>query len=711
MKNASGCARIMFFLIFTFLFPPFAFAASPVLFYSDLESGPKTGGQDNKGVFVTIWGKNFGSSRGSSYVAIGGGQADNYPVWTDTKISFQLGANAATGNITVTTSEGTSNGLPFTVRNGNIYFVDINVAGPGSGTYANPWKSPASWNNAAVAGDTCYFRAGTYGNTNYVGSGWYAVIGIDKGGTSGNPIAWVGYPGETATWNATGGGVEIVFRWTGNTMRFVTIAQMTMVANGECVSNNESGGSDDVRVVGNVCTGVLEGVYAPIDMNCHRVKILGNEIKNSGRLPIENQLHGIYVNYGSSDFEVAWNYLHDNRMGHQIQVHTDHAQRDGWVFTGSIHDNILTASDRSYARGINIGETDDGTTIDIYNNLIYHCGGGFSGICVYSGHIHMFNNTLYDLDADAVPIILNGEFSHGYTFTRTGEIRNNIIYNTGGNDYIVAINGNATMNDMTISRNCYYGIGNGPSQDSSPVNADPRLVNLVTSDFHLQSTSPCKDVGYNTASIVTKDHDGLSRPLGAGVDIGAYEYPLLTIVTSSLPNGIVNQAYSQNLEAEGGDIPYFWEIIDGPLPAGFSLSANTGVISGTPAVSETASFTVRVTDNNAEAVSKGLSIIINSTTTEPEAPIIGGVGGGGGGGGCFIATAVYGTYDAKEVVILRQFRDKYLLTNPLGRAFVKSYYEISPPIAEYIKKRVVNQKAAKVIINPFLFLIETIMNN
>jgi len=51
---------------------------------------------------------------------------------------------------------------------------------------------------------------------------------------------------------------------------------------------------------------------------------------------------------------------------------------------------------------------------------------------------------------------------------------------------------------------------------------------------------------------------------------------------------------------------------------------------------------------------------------------------------CFIATAAYGTPMAKEVEILREFRDKYLMTNPVGKALVEFYYWMSPPIAEFI---------------------------
>jgi hypothetical protein len=55
-----------------------------------------------------------------------------------------------------------------------------------------------------------------------------------------------------------------------------------------------------------------------------------------------------------------------------------------------------------------------------------------------------------------------------------------------------------------------------------------------------------------------------------------------------------------------------------------------------------------------------------------------------GGGLCFIATAAYGTPMAEEIQILREFRDEFLLTNPVGEAFVEFYYRISPPIAEFI---------------------------
>jgi hypothetical protein len=54
------------------------------------------------------------------------------------------------------------------------------------------------------------------------------------------------------------------------------------------------------------------------------------------------------------------------------------------------------------------------------------------------------------------------------------------------------------------------------------------------------------------------------------------------------------------------------------------------------------------------------------------------------GPGCLIATAAYGTPMAEEIQILRDFKDKYLLTNPVGQALVDVYYRVSPPMAEFI---------------------------
>lgn len=55
------------------------------------------------------------------------------------------------------------------------------------------------------------------------------------------------------------------------------------------------------------------------------------------------------------------------------------------------------------------------------------------------------------------------------------------------------------------------------------------------------------------------------------------------------------------------------------------------------------------------------------------------------GGGCYIATAVYGSYDAPEVLTLRHFRDNTLHPHWWGRLFIRTYYLLSPPVAERLK--------------------------
>ncbi len=80
------------------------------------------------------------------------------------------------------------------------------------------------------------------------------------------------------------------------------------------------------------------------------------------------------------------------------------------------------------------------------------------------------------------------------------------------------------------------------------------------------------------------------------------------------PAGVVGVAYSTTLTASGGTAPLVWSLASGSLPAGLSFNAATGVISGTPASTGTATFVVRAIDSSAlpYAVTANESITITA---------------------------------------------------------------------------------------------------
>ncbi|MFW5872212.1 MAG: PolC-type DNA polymerase III, partial [bacterium] len=53
--------------------------------------------------------------------------------------------------------------------------------------------------------------------------------------------------------------------------------------------------------------------------------------------------------------------------------------------------------------------------------------------------------------------------------------------------------------------------------------------------------------------------------------------------------------------------------------------------------------------------------------------------------GCYIASAIYGSYEAPEVLVLRNFRDTILKKCLLGRLFIAFYYTTSPRVAKILK--------------------------
>ncbi len=97
---------------------------------------------------VTITGSRFGSTRGSSFVSFNGAHPSTYNSWSDTSIRCVAPAGTPSGPVTVTTSDGTSNPVLFTVANQSWYLAEGCTGSNSSGSFEtwilvqNPSASP-----------------------------------------------------------------------------------------------------------------------------------------------------------------------------------------------------------------------------------------------------------------------------------------------------------------------------------------------------------------------------------------------------------------------------------------------------------------------------------------------------------------------------------------------------------------------------------------
>ncbi len=157
----------------------------------------------------------------------------------------------------------------------------------------------------------------------------------------------------------------------------------------------------------------------------------------------------------------------------------------------------------------------------IRNNVFSNIKHGF-GVQLYPGtmsDVSVLNNTFVGGNADH-----EGQIIIGATFSNT-EIRNNIFYQPNG----AGIQGYKFGGTMTVSNNLTTGAAitsrsmSGLTLSNNLVGKDPAFVSVSTGDFHLSSASPARDVGLAMAQVPV-DFDGCSRPRGAGVDLGAFEY-------------------------------------------------------------------------------------------------------------------------------------------------------------------------------------------
>ena len=89
------------------------------------------------------------------------------------------------------------------------------------------------------------------------------------------------------------------------------------------------------------------------------------------------------------------------------------------------------------------------------------------------------------------------------------------------------------------------------------------------------------------------------------------------VITGALPAGTAGVAFAAGLTVAGGTPAYTWSVSNGSLPAGLTLAATTGVISGTPNAGGTANFTLTATDNSIPAQTATFPVSLPIVTPAP----------------------------------------------------------------------------------------------
>jgi hypothetical protein len=440
--------RLKLLLAITLFAGSTAFAQqAPVLFFTDLTDGPNTGNSDTThgstgGAYVTLYGNfldNFSSVQlnGSSCLTV----VSNPSQWLwYERMVVKLGTSCATGNFTVTTSAGTSNGVPFTVRTGGIYYVSTSGSDSNSGSFGSPWKTIANAVQSAQPPDGRIIYVENGVNQTSVDSGGWGALTLryewSQPSAAGYASALITYPGATSTLGSTSLSSAAIVgtdctATNGAAKGWWTIAGFTLRGQANVISlqgpssngcqTRTGNGSQHWRLVGldlsapqgNGQTAVIHTANLGPD-NSGNIDnwLLGNNVHDSGT-PIsggpDDQFHGIYNGDNSAGFEDGWNQVANIVGCRGIQIYSNYANE----YNYRLHDNTIhdTTCDGIVAA---TSDPSQGQVL-IYNNLLFHTGigpqntseGGGTFTCIFvartrqtgsagSGTTYVYNNTCYD---------------------------------------------------------------------------------------------------------------------------------------------------------------------------------------------------------------------------------------------------------------------------------------------------------------------------
>lgn len=532
----------------------------PLILYTDITSGPNSGGEGNNGTYLTIFGTHFGATQGTSTVTINGKAVAQYLLWSETKIGVQVG-HVSTGPVVVSAGGAVSNSDKlFTVRSGHIYYIGPSVDNStttcasvlAGGTYSRPWgltnlasKTEAAYTRA-MRTPTFYYDCISYGDTlvflngasypYFDGHGWHSSLTLgDKSGvdTASSFFTFMARPGATVQ---LGGAGWATFPIRDHSNGYNVFSGLTLTGSGP---NGGAAFAAYDRVVGNEitcpdCSGP-SGAVAGGD----GLVIYGNTVHDVSTLDpggSNKTYHAVYV--AGNSIEIAWNRIYNTKAYNGIQIHHDGSSG---FYNLSFHDNDIADVNGS---GINLSAVDPSSGyVKVFNNVIHHVGVAMApdspgphsclaikgyGRATAPGTTEIYNNTMVDCnsylnanpsdDSSCAVLVLPNQLNV------TTKLVNNIIYQpayAGTARQNVLICGGNSIGTLSGSNNLWYRERAPRSTAPAPnygTTANPRFVSPT--DYHLQSGSPAIGAGIPFGGL-TSDHDAAPRRNPPA--IGAYE--------------------------------------------------------------------------------------------------------------------------------------------------------------------------------------------